>query len=597
MPAARHIHVLPDAVINKIAAGEVVDRPASAVKELVENALDAGATSIRVDLIGGGRQSVVVSDDGCGMTRDDAILSVERHATSKIRDVHDIEHVETLGFRGEAMAALAAVSRFTLTTRPREQDAGTEVTISGGRVLDVHEVGCSPGTTIAVRNLFFNVPARRKFLRSEQTELAHARQVFFVHALAHPQTAWNLRVDEREVYQLAGGATLDERIRQLFGGDLLAGLRTVDSTLEGVRVHGMASLPQLTRADRSEQYVFVNGRPASAPVIGFAVNEAYQALIPRGRHPVLFLFVELPADEVDVNVHPTKKEVRFRHASNVRDALIETIRSAINLSPADRPSGSMVHELMTAARAAPALRVVDLPELPAFSYPRLDPAPENRPVAAAPSLPEEETKKADSASPESGSPPWSWCRVLGQAGGLYVVLETEDGLILMDPHAAHERVLFERFMQALKRHEIKMQGLLTPEAIDLPPETAQRVRANLELLKEMGFGVADFGGDSFVVDAIPGFLGAVSARALIGEIAGDLERGGRRAGTERWAEDQIAMAACKAAVKAQDRLTVQEIEQLVRDLASCEMPYTCPHGRPTLIYMGFDELSRKFGRE
>ncbi|MCO6401681.1 MAG: DNA mismatch repair endonuclease MutL [Verrucomicrobia bacterium] len=605
MQAPPQIRVLSDAVINKIAAGEVVDRPAAVLKELLENALDAGSTSIRVDLVGGGRQAVVVSDDGCGMSRDDALLSLERHATSKIRDVHDIEHVQTLGFRGEALAALASVSRFTLTTRPREQEGGTEITVSGGRVLDVRETGCSPGTTIAVRNLFFNVPARRKFLRSEQTELAHARQIFLLHALAHPDVAWTLRADEREVYQLAGGASLDERIQQLFGNELIAGLRPVDTVCEGVRVHGLASLPQVTRADRSEQYLFVNGRPASAPVVGFAINEAYQALIPRGRHPVLFLFIELPADQVDVNVHPTKKEVRFRHSSNVRDALIAAIRSAIQLSAAGGPSDPLVNQLMVAARALPALRVVDLPELPAFPYPRLDPAPEGQPMPPPDrsatllnvTVPNPDSASVSPLPTPAPSPPWSWCRVLGQAGGLYVVLETEEGLILMDPHAAHERVLFEQFMQALRRRGVKMQGLLAPESVDLPPETAERVRLNVGLLKDMGFGIADFGGDSFVVDAVPVFLSAVSARTLLGEIAGTLERGGRRAGTERWAEEQIAMAACKAAVKAQDRLTVQEIERLVRDLALCEMPYTCPHGRPTLIYMSFGELRRKFGRE
>lgn len=606
MRAVRQIHVLPDAVINKIAAGEVVDRPASVAKELVENALDSGASSIRVDLLGGGRQAVVVSDDGSGMTRDNAILSVERHATSKIRDVHDIENVATLGFRGEALAALASVSRFTLTTRPREEDAGTEITISGGRVLDVTEVGCSPGTTVAVRNLFFNVPARRKFLRAEQTESAHVRQVFLVHALAHPQVAWTLRVDEREVYQLPGGASLEERIRQLFGSEMIAGLRPVDGTHEGVRVHGMASLPQVTRADRSEQYIFVNGRPASAPVVGFAISEAYQALIPRGRHPVLVLFIELPSDEVDVNVHPTKKEVRFRHSARVRDALIESLRTAVGLASSSQPNSPMVLELMAAARAMPALQVVDLPELPAFSYPRLDPTtadglvPPHQPVSVETNRATtdvESTEPTRALQQDGAAPPWSWCRVLGQAGGLYVVLETEDGLILMDPHAAHERVLFERFMKALKRREVKSQGLLTPEAVELPPERAEHVRLNVELLKEMGFGVADFGGDTFVVDAVPAFLSAASARTLLGEIASSLERGGRRAGTERWAEEQIAMAACKAAVKAQDKLKVQEVEQLVRDLATCEMPYTCPHGRPTLIYMGFQELRRKFGRE
>jgi DNA mismatch repair protein MutL len=594
MSSTPEIRILSDAVINKIAAGEVVDRPASAVKELVENALDAGARDIRVDLVGGGRQAVVVTDDGVGMTCDGALLAIERHATSKIRDVDDIERVATLGFRGEALAALAAVSRFTLTTRPRDEEAGVEITVSGGRVLDVREVGCPVGTTVAVRNLFFNVPARRKFLRSEQTELAHARQAFLVHALAHPDVAWTLRVDEREVYRLPGGSSLDERVRQLFGPDFSTGLRPVAGEREGVRVSGLAGLPQITRADRSEQYIFVNGRPASAPVIGYAVQEAYQALIPRGRHPVLFLFIELPPGEVDVNVHPTKKEVRFRHVGRVRDAIVESLRAAIALSESRT---TPIPELLAAARAAPALRVVDMPELPAFPYPRLDPTTEAAPSAGAPS-PGSGGPSADSAAAGARAQgPWSWCRVMGQAGGLYVVLETEDGLILMDPHAAHERVLFERFMQGLLRRNIKSQGLLAPESVDLTPERAQRVRDNMELLREMGFGIAEFGGDSFVVDALPSFLGPVSAASVVGEIAGSLDRGGRRAGTERWAEEQIAMAACKAAVKARDRLTVQEIECLVRDLANCEMPYTCPHGRPTLIYMGFDELRRKFGRE
>lgn len=599
MSSPPEIRVLSDAVINKIAAGEVVDRPASAVKELVENALDAGATAIRVDLVGGGRQAVIVSDDGVGMTRDGALLSIERHATSKIRDVQDIEHVATLGFRGEALAALAAVSRFTLTTRPREQEAGTEITVSGGRILDVRETGCAPGTTIAVRNLFFNVPARRKFLRSEQTELAHARQVFLVHALAHPRVAWTLRVDEREVYQLPAESTLEERVRQLFGPDFLDGFRPVAGEREGVRISGLASLPQVTRADRSEQYIFVNGRPASAPVIGFAIHEAYKALIPRGRHPVLFLFIALPPGEVDVNVHPTKKEVRFRQSGHLRDALVESLRAALSLVDEGTPRKTTVGALLAASRAAPALRVVDLPELPAFSYPRLDPLVEGTSALTSSSStpPAVELPPDSAAAGPRAQGPWSWCRVLGQVGGLYVVLESEDGLILMDPHAAHERVMFERFMQGLLRHEIKMQGLLAPESVDLPPERAQRVRDNMASLRDMGFGIAEFGGDSFVVDAMPSFLGPVSAKAVLGEIAGTLDRGGRRAGTERWAEEQIAMAACKAAVKARDKLTVQEIERLVQDLAACEMPYTCPHGRPTLIHMGFDELRRKFGRE
>lgn len=594
------IQVLADEVINKIAAGEVVDRPASVLKELMENALDAGATSIEVELVAGGRTAVVVADDGSGMSRDDALLSVERHATSKIRDVHDIEHVATLGFRGEALAAIASVSRFTLSTRPAAADAGTELVISGGRMLEVRETGAPAGTTIAVRNLFFNVPARRKFLRTEQTEMAHARQIFLLYALSHPEVALRLRVDDREVYQLSGGASLEERVRALFGPDLLAGLRPVQGSGEGVRVRGLASLPQVTRGDRSEQYIFVNGRPASAPVVGHAVQEAYQALIPRGRYPVLFLFLEVDPGDVDVNVHPTKKEVRFRQSSAIRDALINALRSAVTLTaPGQAAAVGAVREFLGTAKTTPLLEVPDLPSLPAFSYPRLAPPGEApRPNAPPPMADERAVPDAPAADQtDSRQAPWSWCRILGQVGGLYVVLETEDGLILMDPHAAHERINFERFMRELKAHTVKAQGLLQPETIDLPPERALTVRRNLELLQHMGFGISEFGGDTFIVDAMPLCLGPASARSVLADVAATLDQGGARGGTERWAEDQVAMAACKASVKARDRLTLQEIEQLVLDLARAEMPYTCPHGRPTLIFMGFQELRRKFGRE
>lgn len=596
MPRPGAIHVLADEVVNKIAAGEVVDRPASVLKEVMENALDAGATSIAVKLQGGGRQAVVVSDNGSGMSRDDALLCVERHATSKIRDVDDIEHVATLGFRGEAMAAIASVSRFTLTTRPADAEAGTELSMAGGRILDVREAGCPAGTTVAVRNLFFNVPARRKFLRSEQTELAHARQVFLVYALSHPQVALRLAVDDREVYRLSGGATLADRIRELFGNDAMASLRPLEFDAEGVRLRGMAGLPQATRGDRSEQYIFVNGRPASAPVVNFAISEAYQTLVPRGRHPVLFLFIEVPPDQVDVNVHPTKKEIRFRHPSQVRDALIAGLREAVTIAR-EGAKASAVQELMTAARAAPALTVPDLPSLPAFAYPRMAPPEEVAPRGTSPAAgATSESEGRDAAAAPKQEAPWSWCRILGQAGGLYVVLETEDGLIVMDPHAAHERILYERFMREVTQHRVKSQGLLAPETADLPPERALMVRRNLDLLRAMGFGISEFGGDTFVVDALPVCLGNASARSVLDEVASSLDAGGSRGGTERWAEERVAQAACKAAVKARDKLSVQEIEQLVLDLARAEMPYTCPHGRPTIIFMGFTELERKFGR-
>lgn len=589
MTRERHIQLLPDHVANKIAAGEVVDRPASVVKELLENGLDAEATQLTVEVTAGGRKVIAVSDNGFGMNRDDALLCVERHATSKIRDADDIERVSTLGFRGEALAAISTVSHFTLSTRQADALGGTEVVLSGGKVQEVRDVGCPAGTAVHVRHLFFNVPARRKFLRSEQTELAHVRQTFLVYALSRPAIGFRLVADGREVYRLAAGATVEDRLRELFGPDLLRSLRPVEHRSEGMTLTGYVGLPGASRSDRAEQFIFINRRPAGAPLLNYALSEAYHTLLPRGRYPVVYLYLEMDPSLVDVNVHPAKKEVRFRRPSDVRDMLINSIRKA--LSPTAGPA-------MPAAAGAvpppePQLAIEGMPAARTFSYPRLPmvPAdPGSGTGALLEAVPGAGEEKASAASP------WSWCRVIGQVGGLYVVLETEDGVVLMDPHAAHERLLYERYMKEVGGDRVASQGLLTPETVELSPGDAQRVRDNLPLLKKMGFGLSEFGGDAFMVDALPICLGAASGAALLGEVAQTLEQAGARGGTERWAEEHIAQGACKAAVKARDRLTLDEIEQLVVDLARAEMPYTCPHGRPTIVFTSFDELRRKFGR-
>ena len=608
MAEPRPIQVLSDQVINQIAAGEVVDRPASVVKELIENAMDAGATQINVEVVDGGRQLIAVTDNGCGMGRDDALLSVERHATSKIRNVADMERIQTLGFRGEALAAIAAVAHFTLASRPAAELAGTELALVGGKLVDVKETGCPAGTSIQVRRLFFNVPARRKFLRSDATELAHVRQVLVMYALAHPGVGFRLVVDGREVYRLAAGASLAERLRELLGADLARMLRPVSFQAAEVTVSGGAGLPAAARQDRSGQYLFINGRPAGAPVLSHALHEAYRTLLPAGRYPAVFLFLTLDPALVDVNVHPTKKEVRFRHPAAVRDALIAALRAALQAPAAGDDAG-----LSPAGAAAPPtpafagqrLLIPDLPDHRAFSYPRL---PMVAPAAAGGVQPpglappaghppgDDAGRAAPSPAPAGAAAPWSWCRVLGQVGGLYVVLETEDGLVLMDPHAAHERVLYEQFMRQVLAHQVRSQGLLAPESVELLPREMEAIGAHRDKLRQMGFGLAEFGGTAFIVDALPACLGNVSARSVLTAVAATLQQGGVRGGTERWAEDSVAQAACKAAVKARDTLRLEEIEKLVVALAGTEMPYTCPHGRPTIIFMSFDELNRKFGR-
>lgn len=603
-----HIRVLPDHVANKIAAGEVVERPASILKELIENAIDAGSTRVDVEITSGGRKLVSVSDDGPGMDRDDALLCVERHATSKISDVDDIEHIGTLGFRGEALAAISSVCRFRLVTCRDPSAGGTEVTMTGGKISGVSETGCPRGTTIQVRDLFFNVPARRKFLRSYQTETAHCRTVFLVQALGHPSLAMSLKIDGREIYALSIVTALGDRIRDLFGPDFEGNMRPADHNEAGITVRGYAGLPAFSRSDRREQYFFVNGRATAAPMLHFALREAYRTLLPADRHPAVILFLDMDRGLVDVNVHPTKREVRFRESGDVRDAVIAGIRKALE-TPAgtgreehgDRPETREAREI-----PGPQVTIPDLPISPTFSYPRRPmrdfASPDRAGGAAGPFEPAAgadttiQNRGSVAVEPPPGSP-WSWCRVLGQVGGLYVVLETEDGLVLMDPHAAHERVLFERYMAAVTSGKPGSQGLLLPETIELRPTDANRVRKSLPVLQELGFGVSEFGGDTFVVDAVPAVFSRASGKDLLLEICTNLEQAGARGSEERWREETIARAACRTAVKAHDSLTLREIEQLVVDLSGTEMPYTCPHGRPTLILTPFKELNRKFGRE
>ncbi len=601
MSEAPRIRVLPIQTANKIAAGEVVDRPASVVKELMENALDAGAGQIDVAVTAGGRKLIRVSDDGHGMGREDALLAVERHATSKISAVDDIERIATLGFRGEALAAIASVSRFLLETCARGEPVGTALAINGGQRQDVQETGCPHGTCISVRDLFFNVPARRKFLRTQQTELFHIRDTFIVQALAHPETGMSLTVDGRETYRLPQGDDLASRIRLLFGPDLLRRMVAVAGTgADAVAVTGLVSLPSASRTDRNEQYVFVNGRPVAAALLSYAIHQGYAGSLAKGRHPSVFLFLEMPPEHVDVNVHPTKKEVRFRHAGRVRDAVIAALQQALAGKHAATAGAAPPFEDLSrfpgtpapAAAAQQPLHIPDLPPARAFQIPHMPPDQQReRPPGGSPPPPAPETASSGAGS----QAPWKWCRVVGQVCGRYVVLETGDGMVMMDPRAAHERVLYEQFSAALHDGSVPTQPLLIPETVELTRRDAQRLRRHAALLTEMGFGLSEFGADSYVVDALPACLAATAATRLIESILEALDEAGGR-GDRAWWQEQLARGVCRAAVAHDQVLSLQELEQLVVDLARCEMPYTSPSGRPTLILTSLQELNRKFGR-
>lgn len=598
MGSETDIRVLPLKVVNKIAAGEVVERPASVVKELVENAIDAGASRIDIEIVNGGRKLIAVHDNGSGMNKDNALLSLERHATSKIKDVDDIEKIATLGFRGEALAAIASVSRLRLTTCS-SGSGGTEIITTGGTIQDVRDIGRPVGTTVEVRDLFFNVPARKKFLRSYQTEQGHIRTGFIVQALACPALGMTLKTDDNLTYSLAGGGNLEDRIRDMFGADYLLSLKQVDYQTSNVKVEGYISVPGLNRADRNEQYVFVNDRSTSASVLSFAVREGYHTVLAKDRHPCVFLFVKTNPENVDVNVHPTKKEVRFREPSEIRDAVIAAVRKALAVSAPAMDDISKKEAGIRIPVPGVQLKIENLPVTRSFKCPRVDFAfNESQAKVRHDDRKLEQVEKEKGCEQEkktASSSPWEFCRVLGQIGNLYVVMETEDGMVLMDPHASHERVLFERYMGAVTGGKVEMQNLLLPETVELGPKDALRVRKSMGLFRKIGFGISEFGGDAFVVDAMPSYFSGVSAVTLLADIASALEEAGQRGG-ERQLEEIIAQVACKAAVKAQDKLSLQEIEQLVIDLAQTEMPYTCPHGRPTLIFTSFQELNKKFGR-
>lgn len=632
------IRMLPLDVANKIAAGEVVERPASVVKELMENAIDAGATRIDLTVTAGGRKLVSVADNGCGMCRDDALMAPERQATSKIRTIEDVEKIETMGFRGEALASIASVSRFTLRTRRAEDDAGTEVVIQGGTTTDVRDCGTPPGTVIEVRDLFYNVPARRAFLRSFQTEQAHVRSMFLVHAIAWPALALSLVCDGDPVYRLRPAASLIERLRDLFGETFMEAFVPVDYTAGALHVHGFTGLPSNTRSDYQGQYVFVNGRPSTAPVIQAAIREAYPRL-EQGRRPVTFLFIDLPPEQVDVNVHPTKREVRFRATGAVRDAVLFALDHALRgtpVQPTDDIGGfGMPSETMpppappAAPLAAPSAPLAPAPFQTAFDFKPIDDrtfrpagapadpppeddlpkdaspftplvlpgvAPVSRPSVLPPPAPPPPAPPAAGYSADPPAAPWTKFRLVGCLSTGFALLETEGGYTVVDPSAAHERVLYERLLRNTAAAESPSQALLLPQTVEMAPLDAQRIRSCLPILSDMGFEIEDFGGDSFLVQSMPEALAGSDAKAILEETAQALEEAGPAKGRKHWKEELVAATASKSAVRTRKPLDERELVPILMELAACRMPYATPDGRPTMIYTSLRELNRKFGR-
>lgn len=621
------IHLLPEEVASQVAAGEVIERPASVVKELVENSIDAGAKKIEVMIRRGGVSTICVVDDGIGMDRDDALLCLERHATSKIRTGNDLASIATLGFRGEALPSIASVSRFRLATRERSAIAGTEVLVNGGKIETVRDGGEAPGTQIEVRSLFYNLPARRKFLRSENTESSHVEQQLHLQAIGHPGIGFVYVNDERPVYQLPPVANLLDRIRDLSGRALAEDLLEMpQGTYDGVSIRGFLGKPGVSRSTRSQQVVFINGRAVENSTIHYALREGYHTALMKGQYPVTFLFLEMDPAAVDVNVHPAKREVRFRDPAAVREVVVESVRRtiesgrqewsrtfshapsgpAISTPPPARPVASVASEPRAASSFSPPQQTLPLieprgqvtlrrdwsslplqtPEPPEMEQPAELPTQEPPAQKEAPA----ETHDRTAADPKS-------FRILGVLGKLYVLMENETGLVLVDQHAAHERILFEELRRRMEDQGVPCQRLLIPLTIQVSPRDNDWILQNTETLNKMGIAIEQFGTGTFKIDAIPQFIKAGDPLQLLRDIIDELRQTSAQTSKLRLGEDVIATTVCRHAVKANDYLREPELVRLIQDLLACELPYCCPHGRPTMIQISYGELEKKFGRK
>ena len=577
------IHLLSDTLASQVAAGEVIERPASVVKELVENSIDAQAQKIEVMIRRGGSSLIRVTDDGIGMDRDDALLCLERHATSKIRTAADLATVGTLGFRGEALPSIASVSRFRLTTREKEAVAGTEVIVAGGRIETARDSGEAPGTQIEVRSLFFNLPARRKFLRSENTETRIVEHQLNLQAIGHPAIAFSFLRDERLVFQLPPTKTLRDRIRDLLGADLLTRLLEIESagSKAKIKLSGFIGQAGVSRGSRAQQFVFVNGRAIESPVIAAALKEGYHTALMKGQFPVIFLFLDLDPAEVDVNVHPAKREVRFRDPASVREAVVAAIRRTLE---GDRS------KWQEQFRAPPEEATFVRPTPPAAPFPATQPVLPTEPIA--PQVIERRPVPNDRSPSRQHH-----FQILGVLGKLYVLMENAEGLVLVDQHAAHERILFEELRRRMEEQGVPSQRLLLPQVIELLPRDAEWVERNLATLQKMGLGVEEFGRHTFKLESLPPFLSGADPARLLQDVIDSLKSASNSSSPLRLGEEMIAKTVCRHAVKANDPLRYPEVEKLIRDLLECELPYCCPHGRPTMIQISLGELEKKFGRK
>jgi DNA mismatch repair protein MutL len=601
------IHILPPDVAAKIAAGEVVERPASVVKELVENAVDAGARAIRVEARDGGRRLIRVSDDGSGIPADEISLAFARHATSKLASLEDLERITTLGFRGEALASIAAVSRLTLVSRPATQTTATEIRLDGGHQVALGPKGAPAGTTVTVENLFYNVPARLKFLKAPATEAGHIHRVVVNYALAYPERRFHLTLDQRVAFQTSGSGDLYDVLVEMMGPETarqmiaVSGQQTADdgrwsavgsqqsairNLQSAITVSGYVGVPSLHRAQRDQLTFFVNRRWVQDRSLAAAVTQAYHTFLPIGRYPVAVINVTLDPAEVDVNVHPAKSEVKFRDQQQVFSAVQKAVRSAV-VAGAPVPQASLGLGSSPAHTTAPP----DSPNAGQDATERW-----RRLTAGQFGFEAQRTLSDDektSLRPAAEGLPV--LRVVGQVAQTYIIAEGPDGLYLVDQHAAHERVLYEQLQAGLASARVAAQHLLEPLTLDLTPAQAAVLEAEANMLVQLGFAIEPFGGFTYRLRAVPEMLLKGDPAAALSDILAELAEGAIP--LSRQADERLMVTVCKrAAIKAGQTLSLPEMQELIHNLERCSAPRTCPHGRPTMIHLSAAQLAREFGR-
>ena len=609
------IRILPEILSNKIAAGEVVERPASVVKELLENALDARADRITVEIENGGRKLISVGDNGIGMQRDEALLAIERYATSKISSEADLAAIRTLGFRGEALPSIASVSHFSMTTRAADQSSGVTVAVAGGKLVNVQESGAPQGTLITVRQLFFNTPARRKFLKSAGTEMSHIVDTVARLALAWPKVRFHLVHNHRTIKEWPAAPDSFERVADVLGRQVRNSLHAIETESPWVKISGWVANTRVHRSTSRAIFLFVNGRFVRDRVIQHAMMQGYAGRLMKGQYPIAVLFLSLPFEQVDVNVHPTKHEVRFARQKQVHDGVMLAVREL--LARVEKPHWHVresrppsVHSSLTQVKESPTpfqgqpgvIANAARKPLPVFSSPSRGAEPFNAPESA----PGKDPPPQDGSTPaETGAKGQStlWpgqahqeLRVIGQLLNTYVLCEGQQGLVLIDQHAAHERVYYEQLLSHTRNDNPRVQQLLVPETIEVGNQEAQILSELCGGLAEAGLIIEPFGGTTFIVTAVPLLLEGASVAPLIIEMVEKAASIGVVDGPTLLLDACLKVMACHGAIRAHQSLTAQHLEALLKQLAACDNPAHCPHGRPTWITLSVNELEKRFGR-